>query len=198
MEKDSNGNVPGFEDVDDEVASGNDMVRSHLRLIGHVSDEMAREEVEESSCNRLNLNFDKGCEQSGVIKDNNIYSASRTMTASFSQNGYSEEIAKIYEHLHQLGNGLAQHKPQLIKQTSTGVKAGLMFQDNVLEPRALHKTLEIGREQRESDSLTNQHTSDAPLGFEHITIPQASASPLPQLNSQVQDSETMHPRVLRL
>jgi len=32
--KDSNGNVPGFEDLDDDRASGNGMAQSHLRLEG--------------------------------------------------------------------------------------------------------------------------------------------------------------------
>jgi len=175
----SNDDVPGFEDVDDEVASRNNLAQSHLRWRGQVSGEMDKEEVEESSCSRLKGTSDKGGGQSRDINGSIIiYSASRTNAANFSQNGYSEEIAEVSQRFIHLGN---HQKPQFIKHTNAGNEAEINTQVNFLELSAIRKSLEISREHREGESLDEEYDNDAPPGFEHITIPQIPSSPKPNL-----------------
>ena len=188
LNKVSSDDVPGFEDVDDEVASGNNVAQSLWGLKGQVSGEVDREEVEDSSCIRLKGTSDKGGGQSRDTNGNIIYSASRTITANFSQNGFSEEIAKVSQHLNHLGN---HQKSQFVEQTNAGNEAEINTQANILESSVIRKSLEIGREQREGESLDEQYDKDAPPGFEHITISHLPTTPLSNL--QDQDSETTHP-----
>ena len=58
-DEESNGDVPGFEDLDDDGASRNDMGQGHLRLECHVNEELDGEVVKETLIIQINSNFEK-------------------------------------------------------------------------------------------------------------------------------------------
>jgi len=88
----SNNDIPGFEDVDDNISSPDS--------------EGNRAELNQSQ-NNSNSNG-AGAEAKETASNNesrqNTLDNSRTKTASFSQNGYSEELLKLNHHLRREGN----------------------------------------------------------------------------------------------
>jgi len=90
-DKDSNYEVPGFEDLEDieDMAEHNS---NHSQMVGEGAGSQCMDAISNSNSNEAgdkNINVDGQHEELG----------SRTNTASFSQNGYSEEIFKISQHL---------------------------------------------------------------------------------------------------
>jgi len=53
----STGDVPGFEGLDDDIAIENEVTCTHLKIRGHVSDELDREVVKETIDIQNNSNF---------------------------------------------------------------------------------------------------------------------------------------------
>ena len=85
--------------VDDEMAVGDDVERNYWKGVANMEVEQARVEVDEAPVIQINLNMLEDVEKlvdSPTIGSN---SQSRTNTACFCQNGYSDEILKITNHL---------------------------------------------------------------------------------------------------
>lgn len=174
MNEDSNDEVPGFEDVNDEVDSGSDMARNNLKLVGHVSKEMEKEVIEESSCNKgnLNSNLDKDCEQTERVNERITSSGSRP--DSRMKTVSAAGISKCTQPPFLLEIGLSTQKPKTMQQLSSGGR----------ESSGLIRTLENDSEFKVGDLRDNQLISDAPPGFEHWSSKHVSTSPRPAPNSQ--------------
>jgi len=100
---DSNNGVLGFEDIEDDVAFA-DMAQDDSRRLDTVAteDEVVKETEDVS-------NEDK---QANGSPGDSLNSTTRTRTANFSQNGYSEEIFKIFQHAPFLGLGAEYQQPE--------------------------------------------------------------------------------------
>jgi len=101
--QDSNNDVPGFEDLDDELAEGNDVAQSDLRNVV-VNDELVNTVAKSNPMVQISSNSNCEGGKAGASMENSINSVTRTKTVSFSQNGFSEEIIKISQHLQPLRN----------------------------------------------------------------------------------------------
>jgi len=89
----------GIVNLDVELAVGDDVERSYWRGDANMEVEQVRVEVDKSPVFQINLNMIEGVDRpvdSPVVSSN---SHSRTRTACFSQNGYSEEFIKITNQL---------------------------------------------------------------------------------------------------
>jgi len=104
----SNNEVPGFEDVDDNISSP-DSEGNRLEL--------------KKNQNNSNSN-EAGAEDKEAISNNesrqHTLDKSRTKTASFSQNGYSEELLKLNKYLRREGNTKSHEKASETEQVPPG------------------------------------------------------------------------------
>ncbi|KAJ8423433.1 hypothetical protein Cgig2_010127 [Carnegiea gigantea] len=105
----SNDGVVGFEDLEDVVASENDVTYADLRRnsVSHV--ELGREVAKETFVIQTTSFKVQGIERACDNLSNSIHSLSRTKIAYFSQNSFLEEVVKLSHHLLPLGYGAA-HK----------------------------------------------------------------------------------------
>jgi len=159
-DKDSNFEVPGFEDL--EVIKG---------MAEHKSNQSQKvEEGAGSQCMDANSNSN-----SNGIGDNNINDVSqheelgsRTNTASFSQNGYSEEIFKISRHSRRGTNGMVRIQEDKEAQAPPGfekVNANHAMDsiDSIAKSRDNEDCLPGEEKDQRSKS---QETDTEPPGFE--------------------------------
>ena len=93
--------VPGFDDLDDVVVAEHGMTQRNLRLAHAATNVLDKEIVKEKSGLLENSNSKWGNEGSEDSIERSSNSGSRTKTVSFSQNGYSEEVFKVSQHLKQ-------------------------------------------------------------------------------------------------
>jgi len=109
----SNDEIPGFEDIDGISQSDAASEKEDQRIedgLGNEGCEVGliagtqHQQINEQTRTQLDSNFGKGSEQSvhEEVADS-INSATRTKTANFSQNGWSDEVIKGYNHLSSLG-----------------------------------------------------------------------------------------------
>ncbi|KAJ8443836.1 hypothetical protein Cgig2_010300 [Carnegiea gigantea] len=105
----SNDGVVRFEDLEDVLASENDVAHGDLRRnsISHMEleGEVAKETFAIQTTSFKVQDIERACNNLG----DSIHSLSRTKTAYFSQYGFSEEVVKLSHHLLPLGDETA-HK----------------------------------------------------------------------------------------
>ncbi|KAJ8443787.1 hypothetical protein Cgig2_017268 [Carnegiea gigantea] len=103
---DSSGEVPGFEDLMDNLNAENDVAQSNIRFDDPSMADQRREVVQEPPKNQNNSNSNSMAIERPTAFTNqaSIYSRARAKTISFSQNGYTEELLKITQHSQSLGN----------------------------------------------------------------------------------------------
>ncbi|KAJ8431036.1 hypothetical protein Cgig2_022978 [Carnegiea gigantea] len=99
---DSNDGVLGFEDVND-VASTDDMAFNDSQRNDGLSAEQDMEVVQETQPSQINPKEAQGTGSPKDIFEDSVDSSTKTKTACFSQNGYSDEVIIVSQHLSTLG-----------------------------------------------------------------------------------------------
>jgi len=155
-EKDSNSDVPGFDDIDDFFGNRKEV-----------------EVVEETPASRTNSNSGKVNESPRCNESSpHEVSGSRTKAVSFSQNGYSVELFKVGQHLR---NGTIS---ELNEESARGSKQSLGFEavgvnSDPLLPPSKPLGVDVSTEENGVDH-NSQSTINAPPGFEGVHITQSS------------------------
>jgi len=164
---DSNHGVVGFEDLDDEVALEDDVECSNWRRDVIANAKQVGKEVNETSKIPINSNTTREDERQKDNPFESIHTQSRTKTACFSQNGYSEEIFKATQHLYSLEADAKHKEPEINDKQPLGFERN----DNDNHVLVFSPTKEI----------------NVPLlGFESIVTPLTSKK-VPRRNLQVID-----------
>ncbi|KAJ8446349.1 hypothetical protein Cgig2_005880 [Carnegiea gigantea] len=127
--RDSNGDVPGFEDEQDDLAETCDVRKDEPH-----NDNLDGELVKETPDFQSNSNSKLEVEELRDSREDCIHSASRTKTVSFSQIGYSESVLKLSQQLQALKD--VSHPPP------PGFENHGMNDKNHLETGCILKTLE--------------------------------------------------------
>ncbi|KAJ8447085.1 hypothetical protein Cgig2_022814 [Carnegiea gigantea] len=129
---DSNKGVIGFQDLNDTKDIAKDMTDSNSKVANTPEvDAIGLEQVATMEEVHESPNFEsklKAHESGGRPEDNlelSMHSSTKTKTANFSQNGYSEKMFKITKWLSSLGNSVAQ--------AGSDIQAPPGF-ENILEP----------------------------------------------------------------
>ncbi|KAJ8444109.1 hypothetical protein Cgig2_005790 [Carnegiea gigantea] len=144
-DKDSNGDIPGFKDVEDDVSNKQD------------------EEVKDTPTNSNSRGFKKPMNNIG----SNIHSMPRTNTVVFSQNGYSQEVFKLSQHLNRLGNDEVNKQSTSNEKHRLGFGNSVNIQSNDWEQRDPPKCLETkGIQMEEGEFRIPRNEKDVPPGFE--------------------------------
>ena len=112
--------IPGFEDVEDSDGDG-----LSIEAQGH--------EEEEATNSQANSNSNLGkVVESPSSNDSRQHTTSRTRTktVSFSQNGYSEEICKVNQHLRALGEDVSNDEVSQASQPPPGFEKHVIDHTN--------------------------------------------------------------------
>ena len=148
-DKDSNYDILGFEDIDDDVSN-----RKHV------------EEVEETPASQTNSNVAKEKEPPGSNGSRqHAASGTRTKTASFSQNGYSDEILKVEQLLRAEGCKSVEGHDGASSRSRSASLSHNGYSEEVL--KLSHKQISLGNTEAGKCSSHESQLS-LPLGFEHI------------------------------
>ncbi|KAJ8450691.1 hypothetical protein Cgig2_021163 [Carnegiea gigantea] len=164
---DSNHEVVGFKDLDDEVALEDDVECSNWRRDVIANAELVGKEVNETSKIPINSNTAREDERPKDNPFESIHTQSRTKTACFSQNGYSEEIFKTTQHLYSLEANVEHKEPEINDKQPPGFERN----DNDNHVLVFSPTKEI---------------NVPPPGFESVVTPSTSKK-VPRRNLQVID-----------
>jgi len=156
--KDSNSDVPGFDDVDDLL--------NNRKEVGVVKETLASRT--NSNSNSGKVNESPRC--NGSIPHEAL--GLRTKTVSFSQYGYSVELFKVGQHLSTgIISELNEESARVINQPP-GFEAARVNSDSLL-PHSKPLGAEVSTQENGVDH-SSQSTINAPPGFEDVRITQVS------------------------
>ncbi|KAJ8438798.1 hypothetical protein Cgig2_023832 [Carnegiea gigantea] len=166
---DSNDEVPGFEDLMDNLEAENDVAQSNTRFDDLLVGVWEGAVAQESPANPITTNSNlKGEIERPATSSNqeSIYSRARTKTVSFSQNGYTKELLQLTQQPHSLGT--EQTPKSLEVDEPPGYEKPHPSKANDLLTNYSPKALEIREEVLEEGEFRVQgsDTVEPPPGFE--------------------------------
>jgi len=179
---DSNYEIPGFEDLEDiEGMAGSN--GSHSNQVGEGVGSPSMVAISNSNSNVAGDKVIKVDGQNEVM-------GSRTNTASFSQNGYSEELFKISQHLKMGTNGITHTQEDSEVQAPPGFEKATGNHDREsIEPFSKSQGQEDGLQGGGKNSTSkSQDTATQPPGFETTRVIQEKQ--LQQGHQQVRVSKS--------
>jgi len=168
----------GIENLDAELVIGDDVVRCYWKGNANMENERVRVEVDEFSAIPINSNMLKDGERPVDSLVVCINSQSMTKTASFSQNGYSEEIIKVSSQLCTSKGNKKNEGPFLnvgdcsvLEGPLTKGPNGIALGEGEVQCQQASDMLVYppGFEPRLSPSIASRVVSSSPPGFEGIT-----------------------------
>ena len=175
-DNESNYEVPGFEDLEDieGMQGSNERHRNPL------------EEGEEMVNLGVKLNSNSKAEGDKSIKDDDQQEVrgSRTITASFSQNGYSEELVKVSQHLKKGTAGLPQSQEDSEVQAPPGFEKIIDNQVKEMNANLLNTQDQEFGVQGVAKDKTRQQRDTITSSEKHLKINEK------QLNQGLQQTKT--------
>ncbi|KAJ8427711.1 hypothetical protein Cgig2_019016 [Carnegiea gigantea] len=130
-----------------------------MKKAGPVIDDQDGKAIQKTPGLHFNSNSNQADERSRDKDEECIHSESRTKTACFSQNGFSEEVLKLSQHLHHLGKE---------EQLPPGFEKVSNYEANYLDLASTNPiALETDENQLEGRELQAQHIHEVqpPPGF---------------------------------
>uniref|UniRef100_A0A7C9A935 Uncharacterized protein n=1 Tax=Opuntia streptacantha TaxID=393608 RepID=A0A7C9A935_OPUST len=147
--------VPGFKDLETEVADNVDMAKNHLMM----HNDMDREVVRKIPEVHRDTNSKVAAEGTGSSCHESIYSASKTKMMCFNQNGISVEVLESYQHVHPLETTVQQSSNE---EEPLGFGRGTKLQSIDVAQ------INTSKQTKVEEALKDTHCEDgvAPLGLE--------------------------------